>query len=194
MGSRPNAQPLASNEDSDLEVMDDSGNESGAEPVATADTDSTSAIKHSRNNEQDTDEVIPVRLTGSISSKSSSSTSKRWVTTATETTKKKGKYTKNTASVDALLHSYLGDDDDDDKEVDQNNSFKMLRVREVQAREREANARMIEAQAISGKAKSESELLSIQAKANLLRERKSLADMGISQEEIDEVLPLRKSK
>ena len=51
---------------------------------------------------------------------------------------------------------------------------------------------MLEAQAASKKAESESSIFSIQAKATLLRERKKLLEEGVSQEDIDKLLPLEK--
>jgi hypothetical protein len=76
--------------------------------------------------------------------------------------------------------------------MESSNSFRGLRVREVQARERKANARMIEAEAIKEKTKTETNILIIEASAKLLRERKKMAEEGISQEDIDALLPLKK--
>jgi hypothetical protein len=191
IGDRPNAKPLASNEDSSVEDV--------ATTVPTSVVAAATAVNHSNNSEADSedseDNLSPRRKEGvtevsSVSAKSSGSSKRR--ITASEpatTTRKKGK---NTNPVDDVLRSYLGEDDYDDDQDASYTSFKQLRVREVKARECEARARMLEAQAISGKAKTESELLSIQAKASLLRERKKLLDEGVTQEEIDELLPLRK--
>ena len=183
MGDRPNAKPLASNEDSSVE---------DAATVPTSCVAAT-AVNQSNNNGADSDDSVgnltPRRKdeVSSVSAKSTASSSNKRITASEHsTTRKKGKHT----PVDDVLSSYLGEDEEDEDVG--NTSFKQLRVREVKARECEARARMLEAQAISGKAKTESELLSIQAKANLLRERKKLLDEGISQEDIDELLPLRK--
>jgi hypothetical protein len=165
------------------------------------------AVNHSMNNEADSGEESDGNLTpvgkeyggaevSSVSAKSTSS-SKRRITASepAKNTRKKGNKGMITP-VDQMLSSYLGDDDHDDEAGDQYGnitSFKQLRIREVKARECEAQARMLEAKANSGKAeREESELLSIQAKANLLCERKKLFEKGISQEEIDKLLPLRK--
>jgi hypothetical protein len=51
---------------------------------------------------------------------------------------------------------------------------------------------MIEAEAIKEKTKTETNILTIEASAKLLRERKKLAEEGISQEDIDALLPLKK--
>ena len=53
---------------------------------------------------------------------------------------------------------------------------------------------MMEAEAIKEKSKTETDMLSIQASAALLRERKKLLDEGISQEDIDFMLPLKKKR
>jgi uncharacterized ubiquitin-like protein YukD len=121
---------------------------------------------------------------GSIKSSVSSGSSKKRLTTSDSGAAKKGRG----STVDDLLMTVLDPEDDGNP----NDTFKQLRVREVQAREIEAKARLMEAEAISGKAKSESEIFSIQAKASLLRERKKLAEEGISQADIDSLLPLNK--
>ena len=82
---------------------------------------------------------------------------------------------------DDLLANWLGD----------GTQFNALRNREVEAREKEASARLIEAEANSNKAKKEIDILKITEAATLLRQRKQLADEGISQEDIDNLLPLK---
>jgi hypothetical protein len=187
MGDRPNAKPLASNEDPDIEEN---------APVGPAGVAPTAVAQSIMNNESDSDsseqpkKTPPKSTTSTTSSitKSTSSSSKRRVTTADTAPKKKR--TSNT-NVDDLLSSYLKDDEEGEEA--NNNSFKQLRVREVIAKESEAHARMLEAEAVSGKHKCESELLNIQAKAELLRQRKKLAEEGINQADIDALLPLNKS-
>jgi hypothetical protein len=180
MGDRPNAKPLASNEDSD--------EEESMPPLTAAPT----ALSHSLQDDSPDNNTPPKNKTcssvSSIASSRSTGSSKRRMKTANQPNKKKGKG----RNVDEVLSSYLGmDQEEDDAEVN-NTSFRGLRLREVQAREREANARMIEAEAIQKKTKSETDILSIEASAKLLRERKRLADEGISQEDIDALLPLKK--
>jgi uncharacterized ubiquitin-like protein YukD len=96
-----------------------------------------------------------------------------------------------------MIATYLGRDDEDttaEESSGNNDTFKQLRVCEVAAKEQEAAARMLEAQAASAKFQSENELLKVQAKSTLLRERKKLLDEGVSQEDIDELLPIRSKK
>ena len=196
MGDRPNAKPLASNEE-------DSLLEGVATSVPTSVVAAT-AVNHSMNNGTDSegsddnldDNLTPSRKEAAtdvssvaLTTKSTSSSKRRISASEAAATRKKGK--KN-SPVDHVLNSYLGEDNEEEEDDQNGTSFKQLRVREVKARECEAKARMLEAQAISGKAKTESELMSIQAKANLLCERKKLLEEGISQDEIDELLPLRK--
>jgi hypothetical protein len=183
MGDRPNAKPLSTNElDSDDDLSKGS-NDSDLPAAATA-------VQESMNNDEDNAKTPAKQHLSSVSSVSSKSTSssKRRLKASTSRKNKKPKGN----SVDDLLAGYLGTDDEDDVDVDNSTSFKQLRIREVQAKEREANARWLEAEAISGKAKSESVILDIQAKANLLREKKKLLEEGIDQNDIDELLPLKK--
>ena len=144
MGDRPNAKPLATNEEFEFD-----SDESVVSHVADA------AAVHSVNNAPDGEQshVTPHRLgttaneiqkahsTGSLSSKSMSSSAKRL--TATQGNTRKPKKTKGN-STDDLIASYLG-------ETGQSNYE--LREREVAAREQEASARMLEAQTTSEKSK-----------------------------------------
>ena len=61
---------------------------------------------------------------------------------------------------------------------------------EVEAREQEAYACLLEAKALAAKTKRENQILCINASVTLLQERKQLANKGISQEDIDALLPL----
>lgn len=179
MGDRPNAKPLATSEDAELgaNMLDDEDEELSA--VADC------AVIHSvNNNNQLDDEETPPKNTPSTLTSSSGGSSNRRMTAGRA---KKPKKNSNN-NVDDVLRAHLGMDDEEEK----TDSFKQLRVREVVAREQEASARMIEAQAASEKADSESTTLSIQAKATLLRERKKLLEEGVSQGDIDSLLPLEK--
>ena len=174
MGDRPNAKPLATSEDTD---SSDDGDE---EASGVADT--AALVSMTRGNNEETDDTPPkkdVSRTSSLSSKSVSSSKRRM--TASE------RPNKNQKGTEDMLSSYLGMNGDDGPD-----SFKELRVREVVAREREASARMLEAEAASQKSKTEVSLLNIQASATLLHERKKLLEEGSSQEEIDTLLPLKK--
>jgi hypothetical protein len=119
-----------------------------------------------------------------LSQTQSKSSAKRRLSSTDATKPKKRSGTKDQA--DDFVARYLGDDDGPD-------SFKQLRLREVKAKEQEANARTIEAEAVAKKTKSEMEVLSIQASATLLRERKRLLEEGVSQEDIDALLLLKKT-
>jgi hypothetical protein len=184
MGERPNAKPLATNEESDDDLQD--GNSPVASQAVLQSINNTAPDSSSDNEEDITPNKKKEATVSSVSSKSTGSSNRRLATTDRPG---KSKKTRTNNNVDNLLSKYLGDDD----EVENPNSFKQLRVREVEAREQEANARMMEAQAVSLKAKSETDILSIQANATLLRERKKLAYEGIDQAEIDALLPLKKS-
>lgn len=65
--------------------------------------------------------------------------------------------------------------------------YHTLRLREVQAREQQAQARMIEASTVSAKAEKETALLAIDETVKLLCARKQLIDKSLCTEEnIDE--------
>jgi hypothetical protein len=164
MGDRPNAKPLATNEDDDDSVQ----------PVMPILDLAVTDVAHSMANDPDSDSSV-----GKLTPPSSASvcSSKRRIS-ASDAKVKKGK-----SSVDDILATYLGDDENG--EQSHNNSFRQLRVREVEARETEAKARMLEAEAVNDKAKLESELLRVKASAELLCQRKQLANEGVEQEDID---------
>jgi hypothetical protein len=169
MGERPNAKPLYSNEN-------DSDDEDSMPPLGV----SVTAVSQSMNNGGEGNGNLTPSATAhrpspnasSISTKSTSS--KKRISTSQTVGSKKGK-----SGVDDFLSSFLGVQEEEDS------TLKNLRVREVEAKEREAEARMIEAEA-------NREVLNIQAKANLLRERKKLLEEGISASDIDALLPLPK--
>jgi hypothetical protein len=187
IGDRPNVKPLSTNEE-------DSADDSSAGSEIAAFPNAATAVEESMNKEQEegtaNEKTPPKSSVSSVSSKSTGS-SKRRLKASSSVGNKMKKKGKGNNEVDVLLAGYLGADDEE--EEGNNDSFKQLRVREVQAREREASARWLEAQAVSTKAKSEIEILDIQAKANLLRERKKLMEEGIDPNEIDELLPLKKA-
>lgn len=170
MGDRPNAKPLATTEDD--EVIDSDAGESGV-----ADTAAVKSLNDPAGLTDD-DNSPPKQTASSLSSASASS--KRRIRAKNEQPKKR------VNKGDDIISNFLGFGDDGVEE----NGFKQLRVREVQAREKEARARMLEARAASKKADTEASLLSIQERATLLRERKKLLDEGISQDDIDAMLPL----
>ena len=172
MGDRPNAKPLATTEDD--EVIDSDGEESGVADIAAF-----KSLNNPAGDSEDENNTPPKKL-ASLSSVSSGS-SKRRVSATKEAPNKRSNKTND------ILATFLGMDDGNDQ-----NGFKQLRVREVVAREKEATARMLEARAVSKKAETEANLLSIQEKATLLRERKKLLEEGISQDEINSLLPLPK--
>lgn len=172
MGDRPNAKPLATSEDNDDLIVQDEDELSAIADTAAIESLNTSTAETPK---------------ASVSSISSSASSKRRITAAAATKRSKNS---NKNNVDDLVSAYLGVDESDGE--GNNNSFKKLCVREVEAREQEASARMLEAQAVSKKAESETSILAIQAGATLLRERKKLLEEGICQEDIDMLLPLKK--
>lgn len=180
MGDRPNAKPLATSDDKSDDDEDDVLADDDDDGSGIADTAALASMNRSNDN------TTPPKRSPSASSTSSkkstgTSSSKRRVTASRPSQKKQ--------EADALS-TYLGIDD---------GSMERFRSREVAARETEAKARMMEAEAVIERSKKEghkveleADLLSIQANATLLRERKRLLEEGISQEEIDELLPLRK--
>jgi hypothetical protein len=190
MGDRPNAKPLYTNEENSDDTLED---DVDGCPVGAA--ASATAIAHSTNENEDSDEgektTPPKKIASTTSSIASSTTSSRKrITVSDNGMRKRGK---SNNQVDYILSNFMGDNEEDEEgngNGPSNTSFKQLRVREVEAKEAEAKARLMEADANSEKARNESEILRIQAKANLLRERKKLADKGISQEDIDALLPL----
>ena len=167
MGDRPNAKPLATSEDMDDEL--------GIELDTTSGVADQAALL-SMNNSCEDDETPKKSSTSSVSSGTASSNKRLSASSESAPKKKKPK------NVDDIVKGYLGMDESD---------IHGLRVREVEAKEREARAKMIEAEAIREKTKNENGLIDIQRKATLLRERKKLLEEGISQEEIDEYLPLK---
>ena len=185
MGDRPNAQPLATNED-DIDNFNCNFSDDGSDGNSkSGDNNNTlsnaTALKTSLNTPGNT------QRHGSISSTASSS--KRVSSTS-------ARKRKSTTEADDLLSDMFGTKD-----------FASLREREVKAREQEANAReqeatarMMEAQATSARANKETELLGVNKRVKcmdetvkLLRERKRLLDDKVCMEdELDKCLPLPK--
>ena len=163
MGDCPNTKPLATNEVGfgDLDDDDDEENNDDASSVG-----SSNALKDINNQAGSTP-------TSSISSNKTGSR-KRLTATKEKKTKKTAK-----TEADTLVSDFLGD-----------SKFQEWRQREVEAREKEATARMMAAQATAAKSAEETALLSVQAKAALLRERHKLREEGIPQEDIDAMPPL----
>jgi hypothetical protein len=174
MGERPNAKPLATNEESDTEEMDPLTLEEDTETLTTVEQ-STSNVK------------TPLRVEGTPSTLSNSAGSsttskqkpnKRLTASASSvvTSKKKSKQ-----DVNELVASLLGEED---KQED----FVSLRVREVTAKEKEAYA-------VAAKAEKETALLAIDETVKLLRKRKKLLEEGICDEKtIDLYLPMPQPK
>ena len=183
MGERPNAVPLSSNEpnsDDDMPPLLPSRVSEAAVAVDQSLSLSTPARDTTTNSATQQGSGVT-----SLSSKSSKSSRDSKRLTASDDSKKK-RHKKGSA--DDFIASIMQGGDDDDKD-----SLHTLRIREVTAREQEAAARMMEAQAISDKAKKETAILSIDERVKILRERKKLLDDGIcTQDEIDRVLPLPK--
>ena len=179
MGDRPNAKPLATTDDLDEVVLDDEDDLSGFADTAAIQSMQGSNDSPGTNDSPGDSGAESGTGTGKNVAKTPSSASRRLTVGSTNSraTKKS-----RADDVDGILSSFLGE----------GGHFQDLREREVVAREQEASARMMEAQAISKKAESESNILSIQARATLLRERKRLLDEGVSKDDIDELLPLKK--
>ena len=181
MGDRPNARPLATNEDNNefdmLMEHDDEG--SGVADMSAIEAINMNAVTATPRNA--TAAVSSLSGSGSGGATVATGTSKRRIAASTAKTKK------SKSDVDDALAEYFGLNDDNRE------SLKQLRVREVEAKEREASAKMLEAEAASKKAESESTILGIQASATLLHERKRLLDEGISQEDMDTLLPIKKN-
>jgi hypothetical protein len=182
MGDRPNAKPLATNEDSEDEDL-------------LADEYDTNVAPEAVNVSAEDTNQSPKTTASTSSGSNRSGSSQRRLTSATDhsTAPKKNSRgnTRKSSQVDDIISSYyLGENGNSDEDGDvSNTNFRQLRVREVEAREKEATARMMEAEAIKSKAATEAAILSVQHKANLLRERKKLLEEGFSQEEIDLHLP-----
>ena len=105
-----------------------------------------------------------------------------WTATSKELKPKRALTT--TVKTEDLLVQYLAHNSQN------NNGLAEVRQREVEAREQEAYACLLEAKALAAKTKTENWILCIKASATLLQECKQLANKGISQEDIDALLPL----
>lgn len=185
MGERPNAKPLATNEECVVDILD-GGVDAFGEDVAEEVVDeivAETALEMS-NTEPGTP-LATIRATtvdplSSVSSKSvvTKAPVKRLSTVSAGGTSKAkpGK-----TDVDDVINSHFND-----------TSYQSMREREVAAREKEATARMLEAQATAEKSRKEMQILDIQAKSELLRERKRLLDEGVcTLDELDELMPLK---
>ena len=173
MGDRPNAQPLTSNEDTlDSSSEDEDGNvEAPTETAVDASANNTvnaSTTTTDRTTMKTPTTKAPKRLTSTSSSKSTK--------------------TRKTSPTDKILDSIFADD-----------GYKELREREVAAKEQEAKARTKEAEASDRKTNEEIELLKLQREAQqqnnivlLLENRMKLKNIGYSDDQLDELLPLPK--
>lgn len=187
MLDRPNAAPLATNEGPVGE--DSEEGEDRAEAAPTAVQQSTTTILNL--SDSDSDKETPWKKTAADtpstgnSGSSSISTGSKRITAGND---KKPKRPKK-MTPDEFISSYMGGDSEDDT-----TSFRSLRTREVQAREKEASARWLEATASSEKTKKETAILNIDERVKLIRERHKLIAEGICTEDnIDDFLPLRKT-
>ena len=170
MGSRPNAKPIATSESMPL-CFSDSSDSEGENEVA---------IRMSNNNKPDSAD----------NNKPDSANNRPNSTPATTSNKSKKRLTSGEKSGDDKRSKKTDADSVISSLLDDQN-FNELRLREVEAKEKEASARMIEAEAISKKNEEEAELISIQKRATLLRERTQLKNSGCPQEDIDILLPLK---
>jgi len=174
MGDRPNAKPLYSNEP-EFGLDDDDNSVVSGEVYAAA----VNEINNPSGTTDGTTDETPTSKAQSVSTlstnKSTSSGAKRITTGSLKGTKKQ-----KPSGADAALVEFLESSD-----------FESLREREVVAREKEANARMIEAVAMQQKAKKETSILDIEEKVKLLQARKKLMDDGAcTADELDLLLPL----
>jgi hypothetical protein len=177
MGERPNARPLSTNEDNEEEEEDESPKPS-KNLLFTPGYHSNLAVDDSLSTEIPARAIPDVNAATGTSSISADSSNKRLSTSSLNA---KGKNPKKKA--DDIISSYFGEEDD----------FQSLRSREVSAREREADARMLEAEATSAKTRKEIQLLAIEERVRIVRERKKLLDDGIcTRDELDDILPLPK--
>ena len=169
----PNAKPLYTNEEEEGTDGITNEDEEGMDGMAETALDSSVRTPARHLAEMQVNKgATPSTLS------SNSANSKRLTVAAQAPPKKKGKQ-----EVDNIVLSLLGDDGKED--------FHTLRVREVTAREQEAKARMLEAEAVSAKAMKETAILAIDEKVKLLRARKQLLDDGIcTLETIDQYLPM----
>jgi hypothetical protein len=168
MGERPNSKPLSTNED-DVSIEDDA--------TTNVEDSGVTAVQQSV-------EKTPAKKVDSTPSTLStgSGPSKRLSAASSVQPKKRGK---KQDDADSIISALLCDGDGSKED------FHALRVREVSAREREANARMIEADAISTKARMETDILLIDQTVKLLRARKQMIDEGLcTPENIDQFLPM----
>lgn len=182
MGERPNSRPLATNESDDDDLLFGDDELEKDEAVVAVDQSLETPCK----------ETGSVAATGSVSASSvtasvTSSGAKKRLTAKDTNKTKKQKATKK-QSTDEIILDMIGNTVEEGEDT-----YHQLRVREVAAREREANARMMEAQSNSVKTDKETALLSIDEKVKLLKARKDLIDTGVcTADEIDLYLPLKK--
>jgi hypothetical protein len=186
MGKRPNSKPLSTNEQSDKDGYGIEVEEHSFSDTNPPDGNPTTVEQSLKTPSRLVDGVkgtTPSTLS-SGSSKGSGKSSNCLTATAMAPPKKKGKH-----EIDDLVSALLGREDGSKED------FHTLQVREVTAKEQEAKARMLEAEAVSVKANQEQDLLSIEETVKLLRERKKLIDDGICADEtIDNYLPLPQKK
>jgi hypothetical protein len=184
MGERPNSKPLSTNEEDD---NSSSGEEDKSdEKIATTTVDQSVAVAKTpgKNPPIQRDNTPSTLSTGSVITAPGTAPSKR-LTAASAMQAKGKKKVRKQEEADSIVSALLGEGDGSRED------FHALRVREVSAREQEASARMIEAHAISKKAKKETDLLTIDETVKLLRARRQMLDEGLcTPDNIDEFLPM----
>jgi hypothetical protein len=194
MGERPNARPLSTNEGEFEEdgpllsrLLFSSGRAGRAVDQSAEDPASGETEEDLSTPGDASSDVTPQRVaanpnendTGNSTSISSGESSKRLSSTSLQGSRKKGK---QPANADDFITSFFGEGGE---------SLRNLREREVTAREIEAKARMLEAEAISEKTRKETALLRIDERVKIAREQKKLVEEGVcTKEEVDDILPL----
>jgi hypothetical protein len=187
MGERPNLKPLSTNKPSNkddygIEVEEDSFSDTN--PRDGNPTKVEQSLKTPSRLVDGVKGTTPSTLSSGSSKGSKKSSNCLTATAVAAPPKKKGKH-----EIDDLVPALLGGEDGSKED------FHTLQVREVTAKEQEAKARMLEAEAVSAKANKERDLLSIKETVKLLCECKKLIDDGICTEEtIDDYLPLPQKK
>ena len=209
MGDRPNAQPLATNED-ELDMttdLDNNNNYSFSDDDNNNDKDEQFPPNDGSDNDSDvsTDKGKGATAkTNAPSNAASASTAVETSLTMPANAKRRGSIssnassTKRVSSTTARKRKTTSEADELLSDMFGSKEFSSFREREVQAREQEASARMIEAQATSAKANKETDTLGIDERVKcmdervkLLRERKRLLDDKVCMEdELNKYLPL----
>ena len=176
MSERPNTKPIASNESSDDSDGDIVFDPTELDPTELEMSEQTQTALEISVQTQEKTPPKSVDASSITSGSLPSSTTRKRLTAGSTAPHRKKK------STDDIISNILGDDDE----------FKSLRSREVQAKEKEADARMLEAAAVSAKVKKESEILDIDLITKKLRARHALVQEGVcTKEEVEKAMPLK---